>query len=211
VANGGTGLTSGTSGGIPAYTGSTTVTSSAVLTQYGVVYGGGTGATPAATAAGSANQVLTSQGGSGMPIWVPVGSTNCATPVKLSGALSLTLSTTKKITTLTIPTAGTWSIYGFVGINTSDSTGEIYAFSTTTDYDGTSTVPSTDTTAVMDSNGNFTNRDDINIAGHIVVLSIGPSAITVAGSTVLYLETQVLGSGVSTLQGFGSLCSQRLY
>jgi hypothetical protein len=62
VASGGTGLTSGTSGGILAYTATGTLASSGALTQYGIVYGGGAGAAPAATAVGTAGQVLTSNG-----------------------------------------------------------------------------------------------------------------------------------------------------
>ena len=59
VANGGTGLTSGTSGGVLAYTASGTLASSGALTQYGVVIGGGAGAAPTSTAAGTAGYVLT--------------------------------------------------------------------------------------------------------------------------------------------------------
>jgi hypothetical protein len=59
VANGGTGLTAGTSGGVLAYTASGTLASSAALTQYGVVIGGGAGAAPTSTAAGTAGYVLT--------------------------------------------------------------------------------------------------------------------------------------------------------
>ena len=62
VASGGTGLTSGTSGGILAFTATGTLASSGALTQYGIVYGGGAGAAPAATAVGTAGQVLTSNG-----------------------------------------------------------------------------------------------------------------------------------------------------
>jgi len=68
VANGGTNLASGTSGGILAYTASGTLASSALLTQYGVVYGGGAGAVPVATAAGTTGQVLTATTGSA-PTW----------------------------------------------------------------------------------------------------------------------------------------------
>jgi len=68
VANGGTGLTAGTSGGVLAYTASGTLASSAALTQYGVVYGGGAGAVPVATAAGTTGQVLTATTG-GAPTW----------------------------------------------------------------------------------------------------------------------------------------------
>ena len=62
VANGGTGLTAGTSGGVLAYTASGTLASSGALTQYGVVIGGGAGAVPTSTAVGTAAQVLTSNG-----------------------------------------------------------------------------------------------------------------------------------------------------
>jgi hypothetical protein len=68
VANGGTNLASGTSGGVLAYTATGTLASSAALTQYGVVYGGGAGAVPVATAAGTTGQVLTATT-SGAPSW----------------------------------------------------------------------------------------------------------------------------------------------
>ena len=62
VAQGGTGLTTGTSGGVLAYTASGTLASSGVLAQYGVVIGGGAGAVPTSTAVGIATHVLTSNG-----------------------------------------------------------------------------------------------------------------------------------------------------
>ncbi len=68
VANGGTGLTAGTSGGIPAYTGTGTIASSALLTQYGVVLGGGSAAVPTVTAAGTSGQLLAGIN-SGPPVW----------------------------------------------------------------------------------------------------------------------------------------------
>ena len=68
VANGGTGLTAGTSGGIPYYSGASAITSSGALTQYGVVYGGGAGAAPVATAAGTTGQFLGANT-SGAPTW----------------------------------------------------------------------------------------------------------------------------------------------
>ena len=49
VANGGTGLTAGTSGGILAYTASGTLASSAALAANNVVVGGGAGAAPSST------------------------------------------------------------------------------------------------------------------------------------------------------------------
>jgi hypothetical protein len=62
VAVGGTGLSSGTSGGILGYTAANVLASSALLTQYGVLFGGGAGALPSATAQGAAGKVLTGNG-----------------------------------------------------------------------------------------------------------------------------------------------------
>lgn len=67
VGDGGTGLSSGTSGGILAFTGATTLASSAALTANGVVLGGGAGAAPTSTAAGTANQVLRVPSAGGAP------------------------------------------------------------------------------------------------------------------------------------------------
>jgi len=65
----------GTSGGVPYFSSGTTWASSAALTQYGVVYGGGAGAAPVATAAGTTGQVLTATTGSA-PSWsLPGGMT----------------------------------------------------------------------------------------------------------------------------------------
>ena len=58
VANGGTGLTSGTSGGILGFTGTGTIASSALLAGNQLVIGGGAGATPTTLAAGTVGQVL---------------------------------------------------------------------------------------------------------------------------------------------------------
>lgn len=62
VVQGGTGISSGTSGGVLAYTAAGTLASSGVLAQYGVVIGGGAGAVPTSTAVGTATHVLTSNG-----------------------------------------------------------------------------------------------------------------------------------------------------
>jgi hypothetical protein len=77
----------GTSGGIPYFSSASTWASSAALTQYGVVYGGGAGSTPNSTAAGTTGQSLTAVTG-GAPIWAttPQGTvTSVATGTGLTG------------------------------------------------------------------------------------------------------------------------------
>jgi len=77
VGNGGTGLTGGTSGGVPYYSATNTLASSGALGVNGVVYGGGAGAAPSTTSAGSTNQVLLGNTAS-PPSW---GQVNLATAV----------------------------------------------------------------------------------------------------------------------------------
>jgi hypothetical protein len=79
VANGGTGLTSGTSGGVLAYTATGTLASSGVLAQYGVVIGGGAGAVPTSTAVGTATHVLTSNGSGLAPTFQALPATGPST------------------------------------------------------------------------------------------------------------------------------------
>jgi hypothetical protein len=75
----------GTSGGIPYFSSGTTWASSAALTQYGVVYGGGAGAAPVATAAGTTGQVLTATTG-GAPTWATPASGGTVTSVSVVSA-----------------------------------------------------------------------------------------------------------------------------
>jgi hypothetical protein len=68
VAQGGTGIASGTSGGVPYFSGSTTIASSAALASGAVVTGGGAGAAPVTSADlawDNTNKLLTASGASG--------------------------------------------------------------------------------------------------------------------------------------------------
>ncbi len=73
VAQGGTNLASGTDGGILGFTGTTTIASSALLTQFLLVVGGGTGATPSTPVAiGTAGQFLRSGGAAANPAFAGI-------------------------------------------------------------------------------------------------------------------------------------------
>lgn len=85
VSGGGTGLANGTSGGIPAFTGATTMTSSGVLAQYSVVAGGGAGAVPATITKGTAGQILVEQTGAN-PTWSTLSGD---ATINSSGALTI--------------------------------------------------------------------------------------------------------------------------
>jgi hypothetical protein len=86
VAKGGTGLTAGTSGGIPYFNASSTMDSSGVMAANGVVLGGGAGATPTTTSAGSADQVFRIPAAGGAPAFGAIDLTKSAA---VTGALTV--------------------------------------------------------------------------------------------------------------------------
>lgn len=85
VSGGGTNLANGTSGGILGFTAAGTIASSAELTQFGVVVGGGAGATPAAITPGTAGQMLLAQT-SANPSW---NSMSADATMSSSGAVTI--------------------------------------------------------------------------------------------------------------------------
>lgn len=93
VADGGTGLSSGTSGGILGYTASGTLASSVALGAGNLVVGGGAGATPTSVTAGATTTILVGGGASTAPVWTTA--TGTGSPVRADGP------------TLTAPVLGT--------------------------------------------------------------------------------------------------------
>jgi hypothetical protein len=105
----------GTSGGIVYFSSNTTWASSAALTQYGVVYGGGAGAAPVSTAAGTTGQVLTATTG-GAPTWVTPtsGGTGTVTSVSVVSANGFagTVATATTTPAITLTTSVTGVLKG---------------------------------------------------------------------------------------------------
>ena len=102
VANGGTGLTAGTSGGVLAYTASGTLASSGALTANALVIGGGAGAAPSTTTTGTG--VLTFLG-------TPSSANLASAVTDETGSGSLVFATSPTLVTpvLGTPTSGTLS------------------------------------------------------------------------------------------------------
>lgn len=92
VKAGGTGITIGTSGGLPYFSSTTTIASSALLTQFGPIYGGGAGASPIAMAAATDGQLIVGQTGAA-PLWkTPTGCTLSAAGAFACNAATATIA-----------------------------------------------------------------------------------------------------------------------
>ncbi len=95
VAQGGTNLASGTSGGILYYSAPGTLASSGALASNGVVYGGGAGTTPATATAGTADQVLVTPHAGGAPV---MGQVDVSKSAAVTGALAIGNGGTGQVT-----------------------------------------------------------------------------------------------------------------
>lgn len=105
VSSGGTGLASGTSGGVLGFTASGTIASSVALTQYALVAGGGAGATPIPVTKGTAGQILIDQTGAN-PAWTTMG-----TDATIDSAGALTIAN-NAVTNAKLATQAAYTIKG---------------------------------------------------------------------------------------------------
>lgn len=110
VANGGTGLTAGTSGGVLAYTATGTLASSTALAASALVIGGGAGAAPSTTTTGTgvvtALGVNTGSAGAFVVNGGALGTPSSGTVTNLTGTASININGTVGATT---PAAGTFT------------------------------------------------------------------------------------------------------
>jgi hypothetical protein len=97
VTRGGTGISSGTSGGIPYFSGATTIASSGALTLNGILLGGGAGGAPTSAAVMTNGQILMGSTGVAPVVGSITGTANQVTVT--NGAGSITLSTPQNIHT----------------------------------------------------------------------------------------------------------------
>ena len=222
VASGGTGLTAGTSGGVLAYTASGTLASSAALTQYGVVYGGGAGAVPVATAAGTTGQVLTATT-SGAPSWASPATSGTVTAVSVVSANGLAGSSSGGATpALTLSTSITGVLKGNGTAISAATAGTDYVTPTGTETLTNKTINGSNNTVTNISltagvtgtlpiaNGG-TNSTATPTAGGAIYGTGTAYAVTAAGTTGQYLKsngasapTWVTPSGGATVNTYTS-------
>jgi len=159
VANGGTGLTSGTSGGIPYYSSTSAMTSSALLAANALMVGGGAGVAPSTVTTGTgvvtALGINTGTAGAFVVNGGALGTPSSGTVTNLTGTASININGTVGATTATTGAFTTISASGVITSTVATGTAPFTVASTTTvsNLGATNTV----NTAITADSTNATN------------------------------------------------------
>ena len=204
--------TTGTSGGIPYFSDTATLTSSALLSNHGVLVGGGAGGAPASiTPDASTSKVLLSGGSSANPSWSLLSASNFNTQnanLVLAGPTSggAATPTFRSLVTADLPAAVNSSIK-YEGGNGYGSTNTVIRKFSTNVFTNGSDITYT---------GSATNGDSftINTAG-IYSITIGEYSTTAAGigisvnsnqlTTDIFTITNTTRLGIGTIMGTGGM------
>lgn len=207
VANGGTGLTGGTSGGIPYFSSATAISSSAALTANQLVIGGGAGTTPASLGSLGTTTTLLHGNASGAPTFGAVSLT-----ADITGTLPLGNGGTGQ-------TSATGAFNGLAPSQTGNSGKFLTTDGSTTSWGnpaGSGTVTSIDmsggTTGLTYSGGPITSSGSITTAGTLATANGGTNlttfnsggAVYASSSSVLTTGTLPVASGGTGITAFGT-------
>ena len=207
VANGGTGLASGTSGGVLAYTATGTLASSGLLAASALVLGGGAGAAPATTTTGTgvvtALGVNTGTAGAFVVNGGALGTPASGTVTNLTGTASININGTVGATT---PAAGAFTTLSATGTITHSLSSN--AYDTGVQLTNTSAGTAASTALILTNNAgnialvrnygsNFTTANP-EIADSMLLYSNGAGGVVVSASTLKYF------SGASLVGNFSS-------
>jgi hypothetical protein len=192
----------GTSGGIPYFSSGTTWASSAALTQYGIVYGGGAGASPVATAAGTTGQVLTATTG-GAPTWVTPASGGSVTSVSVVSANGFagTVATATTTPAITLTTSITGVLKGNgTAISAAVANTDYVPLSTVITKTADYTITNTDTWIINNKTGSaltLTFPAASSWTGrYITVKNMQAQAVNSASSNIVPIDSTTAGTAI---------------
>lgn len=219
VAQGGTGIASGTSGGIPYFSGSTTIASSAALASNALVLGGGAGATPATLGSLGTATTLLHGNASGAPTFGAVSLTADVSgilPVANGGTgiAYFTVAGPTTTRTYTFPDAAatiarTDAANSFTGASTAS------AWVLTSPTITTKISPTSDDGAPLgDTTHNFSDLflatgAVVNFANSNVVLTHSSGILTLGTGNFIITTAGTAAGSVTTIDGTQTLTNKR--
>jgi hypothetical protein len=192
----------GTSGGIPYFASGTTWASSAALTQYGIVYGGGAGAAPVATAAGTTGQVLTATTGAA-PTWAAPATSGTVTTVSVVSANGFagTVATATTTPAITLTTSITGLLKGNgTAISAAVANTDYVPLSTVLTKTADYTITGTDTWIINNKTGSaltLTFPAASSWTGrYITVKNLQAQLVNSASSNIVPIDSTTAGTAI---------------
>jgi hypothetical protein len=192
----------GTSGGIPYFASGTTWASSAALTQYGIVYGGGAGAAPVATATGTTGQVLTATTG-GAPTWAAPATSGTVTTVSVVSANGFagTVATATTTPAITLTTSVTGLLKGNgTAISAAVANTDYVPLSTVLTKTADYTITGTDTWIINNKTGSaltLTFPAASSWTGrYITVKNLQAQLVNSASSNIVPIDSTTAGTAI---------------
>ena len=191
--SGGTGISTGTSGGILGFTSATTVASSALLGANQIVLGGGAGATPSTPLGlGSAHVVL--HGAAGAPTWSAVDLSADVTGALPTSSLSGTISLTSQVTGV-LPVANGGTNANAPGATAANNIGALAIASNLSDLNNAATARTNLGLGTMATQ----NANAVAITGSTIDgTTLGASTPSSVAATTVTASGQITGSSTGT-------------
>lgn len=222
VAQGGTNLASGTSGGILGYTASGTLASSVALTAHAIVLGGGAGATPTVDASLGTSTTLLHGAAAGDPTWSAVSMANDVTGTLAvgnggtgqtsytDGQLLIGNTTGNTLAKATI-TAGTGiTVTNGSGAITIASTGAAAAALNYRGLSGTATAVAGDYIVASGASWTLTLPTAVGVSGQTITVEHGGAADMSQKYSLATTSSQTVGNNCATTTR-GSTCTSGNY
>ncbi len=195
VAQGGTGIASGTSGGIPYFSGTGTMASSGLLTANALLLGGGTGVAPSVLGSLGTSTTILHGNASGAPSFSSVVGGDLASNINISTTGTIATTSSGTITSASTLTASNGLTLSTGALNLTGTSGSIAL----TGF-GTSSVTSTTTTGTLNALTDSTAQTGA-LVGQSITLS-GTGAFDQTG--LQFNLSNASGTNLNDIVGTGS-------
>lgn len=205
VGRGGTGLASGTSGGVPYFSGTTTIASSALLTASAIVLGGGAGAAPAALGSLGTTTTVLHGNAAGAPTFGAVANADLTNSSVTVAGHTVSLGGTTTIAYADLSSGAPTATSSTLGLVKPDNTTITISAGVITAIGAAATTITIGTTTIGSGSSNGLLYDNAGVLGNLVTANSG--VLITSGAGVPSISTTIPATTQGNITGTGTLTS----